>query len=594
MAWWGRWDRAAASIYTRLRALAFPAKLTPFHSNDRLPRHGGNPKVKTGADSPTVLGLPRIGKTDDPAIASEALVWATKLAVPVLLALALALRLTYYLLNPSLSVDEASLALNLMHRSYSGLFNRLDFNQEAPPAFLLLQKLAVDAFGPSPYGLRLLPFLAGAAACLLVYPLAKHTAGRPAAIVALALFAVSDPLLSYASTNKQYSVDVLVALALYTVAVAVRNRFRNRDIVLFALMGAVAASLSHPAAFVLAGIWAVLVSENVIVRRWLNAAKLIAVGTAWLGCFAAAYLLTRSSVEQIQHSTGKSSLKPNLAAFQTAGGIIRYILGIPNFAPGIRAGITLAAVVLCIVGIASLIQTQPGLAALLLAPAPFVLVAVGLGLYPNFPRMFLFALPTLLLLIASGTRLVLSRQRPRIVGAAASLALVAIFGITALQTLRHLRPSVVTEPTRALADLVEHARSGDSLYVARVAQYDYRYYLECRCFADSGAVTKARARWPLHPTAGYGQFDAALESAPPDFVAGSSVALSERDFEADFAPLVGRRRVWILFVNPDPDPTVIRPITTFLRNNGRLLAFFPRNNDKSVALLFLYSGMHHA
>src|SRR5918996_4581189 len=69
---------------------------------------------------------------------SEAIARSAKLVVPSLIALALALRLTYYLLNPSLSNDEAQLALNIMHRSYGDLFERLDFNQAAPPGFLLL------------------------------------------------------------------------------------------------------------------------------------------------------------------------------------------------------------------------------------------------------------------------------------------------------------------------------------------------------------------------------------------------------------------------------------------------------------------------
>src|SRR5206468_2823825 len=65
----------------------------------------------------------------------------------VLVALGIALRLAYYLSNRALSSDEAALALNLMHRPYAGVFGHLDVNQAAPPGFLLVQKIAIEAFG---------------------------------------------------------------------------------------------------------------------------------------------------------------------------------------------------------------------------------------------------------------------------------------------------------------------------------------------------------------------------------------------------------------------------------------------------------------
>ena len=137
-----------------------------------------------------------------------------RLLVPAVVAAGATLRLVYYFSKPPFSADESSLALNVMHRSYGTVLERLDFNQAAPPGFLLLQKLIVEAVGPSTEAFRLLPLLASLGTLLLTYPVGRRLIGERAAILALALVAVSEPLISYGATNKQYSVDVGVALGL--------------------------------------------------------------------------------------------------------------------------------------------------------------------------------------------------------------------------------------------------------------------------------------------------------------------------------------------------------------------------------------------
>ena len=512
--------------------------------------------------------------------------WA-KLVVPLLIALALGLRLAYYLLNPSLSTDEAQLALNIMHRPYGDLFEELDFNQAAPPGFLLLQKLAVDVFGASPYALRLLPFLAGALACLLVYPVSTRIAGRSAAVLALALFAISFPLVSYASTNKQYSSDVAVALGLFALMFAIQHRFRWRQALLLALLGGIALFVSHPAAFVLAAIWLVFVARNVQARNWRQVVGLAVLAAVWLSCLAAAYLLTQASVEQIQRTAGSGWGSSLQAVMQTIGGIARYLLGVPGFAPEMRAAITCIAIVLCLVGLRAVLPRNPGATALIVVPAVVAAVAVSIQFYPPFGRTFLFMQPPLIILIGSGTAVLLARQGPRPLRIGAGVALSVLLGVGAFETLRHLRPDVATEPTRALSYLVEHTRRGDSLYVSRPAQYTFRYYLECGCFANARTVTKGRELWPTRPTAGHGQFDAALESSPPSFIAGSSIGLSERDYARDFPPLLGRRRVWVLLFDPNPDAK--KAMAAFLQRHGRLLDAFPPQEGNAVASVLLYN-----
>jgi 4-amino-4-deoxy-L-arabinose transferase-like glycosyltransferase len=536
--------------------------------------------------SPTTSRSGFDGVAYRPATESQAVVRVTRLAVPALIALAVALRFTYYFLNPSLSNDEASLALNLIHRSYAGLFERLDFNQAAPPGFLLLQKLAIDVFGTSPYSLRLVPLLAGAAGCLLVHRVTARIAGPLAAVIALTIFAVSDPLITYAATNKQYSIDVAVVLVLYAVAIELRQPLHAHETVLFALVGMAAVLVSHPAVFVVASIWAVLSVQNAAARRWGEVAKLAAVAAIWLGSFATAYLATRTSIEQVQRSVPLAWERP-VDALRTLGGTARYLLGIPTFSPEVRGALTCIAVILSVVGIGALLRRSPNLAVMLVAPAVLAGATISVGLYPNFARTFLFVLPSLIILVASGASFLLSPHRRLTVRGAAALAVTLLVGAAVLQTMRDLRTSKETEPRRVLAYLAEETQSGDTLYVSRTAQYTFRYYVECGCFANSRLVTKAKRLWPIRPTSGHGQFDAALKSSPPSMIAGKSTAFSRRDSVNEFSRLLGRKRVWVLLV--DPDPKAKRALTTFLGNHGRLLDAFPDNNEHAAASVFLYA-----
>jgi Dolichyl-phosphate-mannose-protein mannosyltransferase len=539
--------------------------------------------------SPTLGGISEPVTADHPARALDT-VWLRRLVVPGLIVIGLALRLAYYIVDPSISTDEADLALNLMHRSYAGLFHRLDFNQAAPPGFLLLQKTAVEAFGTSTYALRLLPLLVGSVGFLLVYPVTARIAGRQAAVIALALFAVSDPLVSYAVTNKQYSFDVGVTVALFAVMLEVRRRTHSTWPVLLAGAGGLAVLLSNPAAFVLSAIWIVLVGETLAARKWRDAGKLVGVAVVWLAALGAAFLLVRASIDQIKRTAGLGWSFPGHPPFRMIGGIARYLLGVPGLVPEVRAVVTGMALVLCAVGVGSLYRKSRGLAIVLVAPAILAFAAVAIGEYPNFGRTFLFLEAPLMVLIGCGTAFLVSRARWE-TRAAASLAIGILIGLATFQTLRHVHASAATEPTRALAYLAEHSRGGDSLYVPRSSQYAFRYYLECGCFGSAQTVAKARMHWPIRPTEGYGQFDAAIDSAPPSLVAGASTGSSASDYRKDLAPLLGRKRVWVFLF--DLSPQAKQAVGEFLRSHGRVLDAFP-NDEGAPASVVLYRLDHRA
>ncbi len=91
-------------------------------------------------------------------ISRAAVAW-TILAL-VVIGIGIAMRIWFYVYNRSMYRDEAALALNIVNRSFAGLFKPLSNDQGAPTGFLTLEKLVVTIMGNSEYSLRLVPLIA--------------------------------------------------------------------------------------------------------------------------------------------------------------------------------------------------------------------------------------------------------------------------------------------------------------------------------------------------------------------------------------------------------------------------------------------------
>lgn len=505
----------------------------------------------------------------------------------VLVAVGIGLRLAYYLTNPALSSDEAALALNLMHRSYSGLFQQLDVNQAAPPGFLLLQKLAIDVLGPSPYVLRLLPLIAGIAALVLFYPVVKRLVDRRTALVGLGLFAILDPLLVYAGTNKPYSIDVLVTLGLFAVLLALPDRLGMRGSFMLTLAGAIAVWLSYASVFVLTVIVGVVLIQVGRTRRSEELARVLLPIVLVAGSFVVAYSLTHASVAHLQRSLGSqpgllSSSDGRPGLLQTYGGIARFLFGVPIVNHGVRSGIAIVGMALALVGAAALARTRLRVATVLLIPGVIALIAASTSKYTLFPRTLLFLIPALAILTAQGALFLMSRSRTAIV-LAGTVALAILFASASYGTVDRFRFIRHADPVRTLRYLTGNVQRRDALYLHLSAQLDFRYYLECGCFGPAETVRKARSLWPMRGTLSDDSF---IMSAPPNLIAGSAKGTVPSDYASDLAPLRGKRRVWVLTM--DPTARAQKALARYLLEIGQRKDVFPRSDPKATASVALY------
>jgi hypothetical protein len=412
---------------------------------------------------------------------STGLAWA-------IIGLGVLLRLAQYWANRSLWLDEAFVALDVRGLSFLEFLQpSLRTNFTVPFGFLVIEKIIVQALGPSEYALRLLPLLSGIVASFPFYGLAKRYLDPKAVPIALGLFAILDPLVYYASDGRPYSSDVAVGLILGWVAARVQERKLTLGrVLLFGVLGAVAVWISNPAVFVLAGIGGSLILSCVIHKRWAALGRLAVACLMWASSFVLCYLmyLDKFSIHPVLLETwGERALpfpplsvsdvtalvRTFFALFEQSGGMTL---------PGIGA---FAFLVGCVSGL----QTKKGVLFALLLSVLVTAVASRLGKYPFKGRLWLFLVPFVLLFVAEGAQQIVEKTR----GAGALIGIVflaLLFYHPLYEASYHLiHPRTVEEITPVISYVKEHKLDSDVLYVYGASNYAFKFYAEQYGFDNS-------------------------------------------------------------------------------------------------------------
>jgi uncharacterized membrane protein len=440
----------------------------------------------------------------------------------ILLAVGVLLRVRDYLVNRSLWLDEAWLALNVLGKSTADLvLKRLDFNQAAPPGFLFLVKLGVLAWGGSEYVLRLVPLLFSLASLLLFAWIARRVLAPAGALVAMALFAFLPPLIRYAAEFKQYGVDVTVGLGVIAAVLPFLDGPAGRlHAVMLCLTGAAAVWLSHPAPFFLAAAGLALLVQR---RRQRQPAigTLIAIGAIWVASFLFVYLVslrdlgTHQGLQRAWASTFPPSVF-SLSAIRWTGSHIMELL---VYAFGSRA--PLMGMFAVLAGCVSLLIARPVHLALLIAPMGLALVAALLGRYPFQDRLVLFALPLLALLAGGGAEYVRRSTRDSRVITVLFIGLL-LFSPAFAASSHLIRPQFIEESRPVIAYVQRHTQPDDVVYLSYSAQPAFWYHAPRLGFRPRRVVlgTYDREAWP--------------------------------EIAADLAQLRGRGRAWVVLSHFTP------------------------------------------
>lgn len=408
------------------------------------------------------------------------LVWQ-RWAVVATVFLGIFVRLWQYVSNPSIWVDEAAIARNVLDRQPLQLFQPLDYAQLAPPGFLFGVKLSAAAFGSSEYALRLFPIAAGVVSVVLFFFVAQVVLRPFASIVATFMFSTAIPLIFFSSNLKQYSSDVAITLFVILIALELhRSSITDQNIMKFALAPVILLFFSQAAIFSLAASGAVIFFDAFISKRedwrrrfvivlWWATAVLIAIGYSFFSITSAdnAYL-HNFWAHAFLPETGWGGWLWNTAQRIFAGsananafdGSLSYMW------PGLFT-------VLFIYGSVIFIIKKPIHGSLIIGPLLLPLLASAAQAYPFGTRVSLFLLPLILIILVAGAddlgRLLIPHQIGQYIpGLLLPFAVFAFSQQLPPRTQEHLRP--------VIQYVSDHWESEDSLWVYYGAGQAFEYY----------------------------------------------------------------------------------------------------------------------
>jgi hypothetical protein len=413
-------------------------------------------------------------------------------AVTAAVAVGAALRLWQYAAGASLWNDELALARSLLAFDLGRLLTgHLLYQQLAPKGFLLVEKLAVLALGPSDYVLRLFPLACSLAALVVFARLASRTLEGAGPLAAAVLFATAAPFIASGALVKQYSAEVCVAVLLWWLAHGLAARpLTPRRALWAALVGAALVWFSLTGVLMVAALGAALVAWPPESHAGGRARRLLALVLAcWAASSLAATLASFAArapgTEEYVRRFWALGYAPRSAErfFETLWPLDQMRL---LFGPGLTHGglayrLPTMYVALTAVGFVLLWRRDRRTAALLFAPSALTLGAAVAGLYPFSERLILFLVPSFMLAIAAAVegvrRLLWPHSRAFASAAAFALLLPALYPVAATP------PVYYAEHVRPVLSYVRGRRQpGDGIYVyygaaLAVAFYGGRYGL---------------------------------------------------------------------------------------------------------------------
>jgi hypothetical protein len=374
--------------------------------------------------------------------------------------------------------------------------------------------------GPSEPAFRLVALVGGSLAMVLVAILAWRLLVPRSALVAVALFALSPPLIYYSSELKPYGSDPAACGLLWLLGFwALRGRLTAIKVVVLSLAGAVLIWFSHPILFVAGGFGVAVLVASMGEHNWRRLPGFVPVFLAWIASFAVDYWLTLRG----------SSANPGLPHaypfftfpihFSTIDMAIQSVFTLQQNPGTLLLGIALFAAV---IGGLHFWREDRSACCFLILPLLLALAASNRYLYPLPGRFYLFFTPALFLLVGAGAEEICLAARSRSLPVATALFVLLFFQpvLSTAEIVQHHMPGEELRPV--LQYVQSHQRPGDTWYIYYYSRYAYEYYAEAYGLKGSNVVLGSGFR------------------VPPPRNKNWDV------YQEDFSKL-GGRRVWVIF-----------------------------------------------
>jgi len=399
----------------------------------------------------------------------------------VVILMGFALSFAQFLYNRSLWMDEAALALDIIHDNSSMLLKGLANGQVAPILYLQIEHLFALLIPKSEYGLRLFPLLCYWTSLILFYRVLRCLLSNNFIILfALSLYVFDGAFIYYSSEVKQYMTDVMVVNAMLFFTIKPYRNEQNRYIAL-AIAGAFAIFLSNISAVILTCTGLYIIVGYIKDRKYLW--PIMGAFLAWGVVFGVYFRLFiyNHPLKQLMlaywiKAGGFMPLNKHLPAWVADKFVSNFYF---QFYFGKAACVLL--IILFFTGIFYMVKKRIAIGILLLLPLPLHLLLSGFKLYPFDTRLVLYLTPLLIISVAYGAYwlsqfLSLTNTKP-VIQLIIPLVLFALLIVQSFPLIRHdaLR--------QCISFMKSRSTKGDDIYITQSAKYPMLFYHDISFYA---------------------------------------------------------------------------------------------------------------
>lgn len=371
-------------------------------------------------------------------------------------------------------MDEAALALDIIHDNSSMLLKGLANGQVAPILYLQIEHLFALLIPKSEYGLRLFPLLCYWASLILFYRVLRCLFSNNFIILfALSLYVFDGAFIYYSSEVKQYMTDVMVVNAMLFFTIKSYRKEQNRYLTL-AVAGAFAIFFSNVAAVILACMGLYIIVGYIKDRRYLwpisgaFSAWAIVFGV-YYQCFIYNHPLKQLMLEYWIKAGGFMPINKLLPAWVANKFVSNFYF---QFYFGKVAGVLL--IILFFSGVIYILKKRLSIGILLLLPMPLHLLLSGLKLYPFDTRLVLYLTPLLIISITYGIYwLVQFLPKYTIKPVVQLIVPLVLFALLILQSFPLIRHDDLRQ---CISFMKSRSTKTDDVYVTLSARYPMMFY----------------------------------------------------------------------------------------------------------------------
>ena len=321
-----------------------------------------------------------------------------KLALISIFAAGILLRIFVYCRNISFFFVVASIALNLINKSYLELFKGLDYLQVAPPGFLILSKFILNIFNPKidyirDLLLRFFPFVFSCLSLLVFYKFSKNfIKDKKTLLFASTLFAFNPCAILYAAQLKQYSLELLVSVVLMSLfyRIIITNKIRIADFVLIPL--SMWFSLSS----------LIISASGFIILLFKKSFNFIKLLPAYLLSFVVFYFFSLKSIKQVNYAGMYHWWSTGYGFFDLRHPMRLFIRFGELFSFDKTSAECLGIFFIFLILFSLIFSKKFNLLSKVFLSLPILITIIlsGLSLYPIEARLILFLLPSFSIIIA--------------------------------------------------------------------------------------------------------------------------------------------------------------------------------------------------